>query len=113
MQIDGRVGDLVEQLTFYTNQGRTLGPYGGDGGGPFTIDNCEPRGIFGYPKMGMNWLRSASIVLRLCNTSTDFCKLNTHVYILCTYLQFCLLQRGNFCSIYFSNTSQKKVQFCC
>ena len=48
IRIDGRYGTILDQLTFTTNQGRTLGPYGADGGGPFTIDNCEPRGVFGY-----------------------------------------------------------------
>ena len=48
IRIDGRSGVLLDQLTFTTNQGRTLGPYGGSGGSEFTIDNCEPRGVFGY-----------------------------------------------------------------
>ena len=43
----GRSGSKVDQLGFITNHGRIFGPYGGCGGGPFTVNSCLVRGIFG------------------------------------------------------------------
>ena len=43
----GRSGREVDQLGFTTNKGRVFGPYGGSGGGPFTVNSCHIRGIFG------------------------------------------------------------------
>ena len=43
----GRSGNHVDQLGFFTNQGRIFGPYGRCGGGPFTVNRCHVRGIFG------------------------------------------------------------------
>ena len=45
--ISGRTGGLVDQLTFITNHGRIFGPYGGNGGGQFTVNGCLLRGILG------------------------------------------------------------------
>ena len=43
----GRSGGEVDQLGFVTNKGRIFGPYGGCGGGSFTVNSCLVRGIFG------------------------------------------------------------------
>ena len=43
----GRSGGAVDQLGFVTNKGKIFGPYGGCGGGPFTVNSCLVRGIFG------------------------------------------------------------------
>ena len=43
----GRSGGAVDMLGFVTNKGRIFGPYGGCGGGPFTVNSCLVRGIFG------------------------------------------------------------------
>ena len=43
----GRSGSAVDQVGFVTNRGRIFGPYGGCGGGPFTVNSCHIRGIFG------------------------------------------------------------------
>ena len=45
--ISGRTGSLVDQLTFFTNHGRIFGPYGGNGGGQFTVNGCLLRGVLG------------------------------------------------------------------
>ena len=45
--IFGRSGGGVDRLGFVTNKGRIFGPYGGCGGGPFTVNSCLLRGIFG------------------------------------------------------------------
>ena len=43
----GRSGSRVDMLGFVTNKGRIFGPYGGCGGGDFTVSSCLVRGIFG------------------------------------------------------------------
>ena len=43
----GRSGESVDMLGFVTNKGRTFGPYGRLGGGPFTVNGCHLRGLFG------------------------------------------------------------------
>lgn len=43
----GRSGGSVDQIGFVTNKGRIFGPYGGGGGGAFTVNNCLLRGIYG------------------------------------------------------------------
>lgn len=43
----GRSGSSVDQIGFVTNKGKIFGPYGGCGGGPFTVNSCLLRGIFG------------------------------------------------------------------
>ncbi len=43
----GRSGSRVDMLGFVTDKGRIFGPYGGCGGGPFTVNSCLVRGIFG------------------------------------------------------------------
>ena len=43
----GKAGHYVDQLLFFTNWGRILGPYGGNGGGNFKVNSCLVRGIFG------------------------------------------------------------------
>lgn len=46
--VSGKSGQYyVEQLQFFTNWGRILGPYGGCGGGNFKVNSCLVRGIFG------------------------------------------------------------------
>ncbi len=43
----GKTGRLVDNLGFFTNKGRVFGPYGGKGGGDFSVHLCPVRGIFG------------------------------------------------------------------
>ena len=43
-QIKGRHGWMIDQLSFTTDDGRELGPFGGDGGIPFI---CKPTGLRG------------------------------------------------------------------
>ena len=43
----GRSGGVVDQLTFITNQGRSYGPYGWNGGQRFRVESCVVRGIYG------------------------------------------------------------------
>lgn len=38
IKVSGRAGSVIDQLTFFTSKGRTLGPYGGGGGSPFSLD---------------------------------------------------------------------------
>jgi hypothetical protein len=42
IEMSGRTGGAVDQVKFRTNQGRQFGPFGGDGGRPFTIQNPWP-----------------------------------------------------------------------
>ena len=51
----GRSYTYLDQLGFITNKGRTLGPYGGCGGDPFTIDGCNVAGVFGR---SFDWIDS-------------------------------------------------------
>jgi hypothetical protein len=46
-RIDGRSGSSVDQLTFTTNKGNKFGPYGKDGGSPFSIADVRVFGFFG------------------------------------------------------------------
>ena len=41
-------GSRVDQLGFVTNKGRIFGPYGGCGGGSFTVNSCLVRGMFWF-----------------------------------------------------------------
>ena len=43
----GRSGNSLDQIGFITNFGRIFGPYGGGGGGAFSVNGCQLRGIFG------------------------------------------------------------------
>ena len=43
----GHSDDRVKQLGFVTNWGRVYGPYGENGGEPFTVNSCVVKGIFG------------------------------------------------------------------
>ena len=43
----GRSGADIDNLGFITNWGRIFGPYGGCGGGPFTVNSCNVKGIHG------------------------------------------------------------------
>ncbi len=43
----GKTGRLVDNIGFITNQGRVFGPYGGKGGGDFSVHLCSIRGVFG------------------------------------------------------------------
>ncbi len=43
----GKTGRLVDNIGFFTNQGRVFGPYGGKGGGDFSVHLCSIRGVFG------------------------------------------------------------------
>lgn len=47
VHIDGRSGTYIDQLKFSTNLGNVHGPYGGDGGDPFTLSNLHVGGFFG------------------------------------------------------------------
>lgn len=40
-RVTGRSGWAIDQLTFTTSQGKTFGPYGGDGGSEFSADFSE------------------------------------------------------------------------
>lgn len=44
-RVDGRSGSYVDQLTFKTNK-KTYGPYGGNGGGPFSEELLTDVGGF-------------------------------------------------------------------
>jgi hypothetical protein len=46
-RIEGRSGDEIDQLTFFTNQGHKYGPYGGNGGSPFTLADLKVGGFWG------------------------------------------------------------------
>ena len=50
----GKSGSRVDQLGFVTNKGRIFGPYGGCGGGSFTVNSCLVRGIFGRSGSGID-----------------------------------------------------------
>ena len=43
----GRSDTSVRELTFFTNNGRVYGPYGGCAGDSFRIWSCHVRGIYG------------------------------------------------------------------
>ncbi len=45
--IFGASGSLVDRIGFVSNHGRVFGPYGGGGGGRFSVHNCVLCGIFG------------------------------------------------------------------
>ncbi len=47
VRVDGRSGDRINQLKFTTNLGNTFGPYGGNGGTPFSISGLRIEGFFG------------------------------------------------------------------
>ncbi|HLP61626.1 MAG TPA: jacalin-like lectin [Candidatus Deferrimicrobium sp.] len=47
MRIDGRAGDFVDQIVFRTNMGAIFGPFGGNGGNPFSIRDIQVGGFFG------------------------------------------------------------------
>ena len=46
-RIQGRAGAYIDQLMFYTNLDHQYGPFGGDGGNPFAIENICVGGFFG------------------------------------------------------------------
>ena len=43
----GQSGSKIDRLGFITNWSRIYGPFGGCGGGPFTVSSCIVKGIFG------------------------------------------------------------------
>ncbi len=47
ISVFGQSGSLLDNIGFATNHGRIFGPYGGTGGGRFTVNNCVLRGFFG------------------------------------------------------------------
>ena len=47
VRVDGRSGIYIDQLTFTTNVGRKIGPFGGGGGDPFSLPNLNVGGFFG------------------------------------------------------------------
>lgn len=47
VRVEGRSGQFVDQLTFHTNLGNKFGPYGGDGGSPFTLSGLCAGGFVG------------------------------------------------------------------
>ena len=46
-RIVGRSGKFIDQLTFYTNLGNKHGPYGGNGGRPFSLYSLCVGGFYG------------------------------------------------------------------
>lgn len=46
-RIEGRSGEGVDSLTFFTNVGNKYGPYGGSGGEPFEITDLHIGGFYG------------------------------------------------------------------
>ena len=54
--IFGRSGFEVDNLGFITNWGRVFGPYGGCGGGQFTVNSCKVKGIHGRSGMRIDSL---------------------------------------------------------
>jgi len=46
-RVDGRSGDWTDQLKFTTNLGNVYGPYGGNGGGAYTLKNLQVGGFLG------------------------------------------------------------------
>ena len=47
VRVEGRYGDSLDQVEFFTANGAHYGPYGGDGGKPFTISGVKVGGFFG------------------------------------------------------------------
>ena len=47
VRVDGRSGIYIDQLTFTTNLENVFGPFGGDGGDPFSLPNLSVGGFFG------------------------------------------------------------------
>lgn len=45
--VDIRSGRYVDQLKFTTNLGNVHGPFGGDGGGAYSLSNLNVGGFFG------------------------------------------------------------------
>ncbi len=43
----GASGSFVDKIGFVTDQHRFFGPYGGQGGGDFSVTNCVLRGFLG------------------------------------------------------------------
>lgn len=43
VRVDGRSGALLDQIKFTTNRGRVFGPYGGNGGAPFSVDFSKDK----------------------------------------------------------------------
>ncbi len=52
----GRSGSALDNVGFVTNHGKVFGPYGGGGGGVFTVNNCSLRGVFGRANQKMDSL---------------------------------------------------------
>eukprot|EP00884_Botryococcus_braunii_P013957 jgi/Botrbrau1/22562/Bobra.0678s0001.1 len=44
----GRRGTSIDQIAFNTSFGRTLGPFGGNGGGPWELADLRVNGFFGH-----------------------------------------------------------------
>ncbi len=54
-KVTGRSGKYVDQITFYTSEGRKFGPYGGSGGNPFTIKPTKAvKGFYGMAEKYVN-----------------------------------------------------------
>jgi len=61
-EVFGRNGTLIDQIGFRTNTGRTLGPYGGGGGQPFSLKAGSGKAIVGLAGKSGSLIDSLSII---------------------------------------------------
>lgn len=62
--MSGRFGDIMDQLSFKTNAGRVYGPFGGEGGMPFTFD--APGRARGFHGSTGDFADSGEMLKRIC-----------------------------------------------
>lgn len=48
VKVDGRSGDMLDQIKFTTSKGRIFGPFGGNGGRAFSVDFRKTKSILQY-----------------------------------------------------------------
>ncbi len=66
-KINGRGFAIIDQISFVTNTGRTIGPYGGSGGGPFSLSadaGYEIVGFFGRSGLAIDQIGGLARVRR-------------------------------------------------
>jgi hypothetical protein len=71
IRVTGRSGTLIDQITFYTNKRRKLGPYGGNGGTPFSIQVPRNSRVVGFRGKYGNAINQIGLVYITKNSSNS------------------------------------------